>query len=84
MNRPYTLHQLAKIGPPAADAIPTLNTVLTSDRPLERYLAVCALEAIGPQSLPSIKQALNDADPIVREAAAEAIRAIRTAGGARS
>ena len=77
MSRPFALHQLAKLGPRAADAIPTLTTVLTSQLPLERYLALCALEAIGPQALPSITQALNDTDPVVKDTAADALRSLK-------
>ena len=46
---------------------------LTYLRWLERYLAACALESIGPgatQALPALQRTLDDPDPIVREAAA--------------
>ncbi len=84
MSRSFALTQLAKLGAKAADAIPTLNTVLTSDRPIERYLALCALEAIGRPSLATLKQAMSDPDPIVRETAAEAVRSLDSAEGPRS
>ncbi|MEO6545349.1 MAG: HEAT repeat domain-containing protein, partial [Nitrospiraceae bacterium] len=34
MNRTYTLHQLAKLGPRAADAVSGIAAVLTSEKPL--------------------------------------------------
>jgi HEAT repeat protein len=80
-NRTYTLHQLAKLGPRAAETASGIADVLTTGQPLERYLAVCALEAIGPSSLAALKQAVNDTDPIVRETAADAVRALETTEG---
>ncbi len=78
-NRTYSLVQLARLGPRAAEATAAIRGILTSGLPLERYLAVCALEAIGRSSLPALEQALNDADPIVREAAADAVRSLGAA-----
>jgi|CXWL01.1.fsa_nt_gi HEAT repeat protein len=79
MNRTYTLHQLAKLGPRAADAVSGIAAVLTAEKPLERYLAASALEEIGPaaqDSAPALQRALHDTDPIVREAALAALRSI--------
>lgn len=82
-NRTYTLHQLAKLGLRAAEAVPQLTTVLNSEQPLERYLAVNALESIGPAATvatAALQRSLDDPDPIVREAAADALQAIRGKG----
>lgn len=79
MNRTYTLHQLAKLGPRAADAVPGIAAVLTAEKPLERYLAASALEEIGPagkESVPALQRALHDTDPIVREAVLAALQSI--------
>ena len=79
MNRTYTLHQLAKLGPRAADAVSGIAAVLTAEKPLERYLAASALEEIGPtakESTPALQRALHDTDPIVREAALAALQSI--------
>ncbi len=81
MNRPYALHQLAKQGPRAADATPIVNAILTSEHPLERYLAVCVLEAIGSQTRDFIKQSTNDSDPVVRETAVDALRLLESSAG---
>ena len=79
MNRTYTLHQLAKLGPRAADAVSGIAAVLTTGKPLERYLAASALEGIGPaaqESTPALQRALHDTDPIVREAVTAALQSI--------
>ena len=79
MNRTYTLHQLAKLGPRAADAVSGIAAVLTTGKPLERYLAASALEEIGPaakESAPALQRALHDTDPIVREAVTAALQSI--------
>lgn len=79
MNRTYTLHQLAKLGPRAADAVSGIAAVLTAEKPLERYLAASALEEIGPaakESTPSLQRALHDTDPIVREAVLATLQSI--------
>ena len=79
MNRTYTLHQLAKLGPRAADAVSGIAAVLTTGKPLERYLAASALEEIGPaaqESTPALQRALHDTDPIVREAVTAALQSI--------
>ncbi|HET9868122.1 MAG TPA: HEAT repeat domain-containing protein, partial [Nitrospira sp.] len=60
-------------------AVPKLASLLTAERALERYLAACALQSVGPsavQAVPALQRTLNDPDPIVREAAAEALQAI--------
>lgn len=78
-NRTYTLHQLAKLGPRAAEALSGIAAMLTSERPLERYLAASALEEMGPaakESAPALQRALHDTDPIVREAALTALQSI--------
>ena len=78
-NRTYTLHQLAKLGPRAADTVPAIAVVLTAEQPLERYLAACALESIGPaakEAATALEQAKKDPDPVVREAVAQALQAI--------
>ena len=79
MNRTYTLHQLAKLGPRAADAVSGIAAVLTTGKPLERYLAASALEGIGPaaqESTPALQRALHDTDPVVREAALTTLQSI--------
>jgi HEAT repeat protein len=71
--------ELAKLGPRAAEAVPKLSALLTAEKPLERYLAACALETIGPvakAAAPALQRSLEDPDPIVREAVAEALHAI--------
>jgi len=78
-NRTYTLHQLAKLGPRAAETVPALAAVLTAEQPLERYLAACALESIGPaakEAVTALQQAAQDPDPIVRESVAQALQSI--------
>lgn len=86
-NRAYTLHQLAKLGPRAAGTVPGIASILTTEQPLERYLAACALGEIGPaakEAIPALQQALRDADPVVREAAAEALQSISRETGSPS
>jgi HEAT repeat protein len=73
------LLQLAKLGPRAAEAVPKLASLLSAERPLERYLAASTLESVGPgalQAVPALQRTLADPDPIVREAAAEALHSI--------
>ncbi len=80
-NRPYTLLQLAKLGPRAADARSGIATILAAKQPLDRYLAACALEEIGPAAkdvAPAVRRALNDEELVVREAAAQALQAIES------
>jgi len=82
-DQTYPLLQLAKLGPHAAEAIPKLTTLLASEKPLERYLTVNALESIGraaETATPALQRSLDDPDPIVREAAAEALQSIRKNG----
>jgi HEAT repeat protein len=79
MNAGYSLLQIAKRGSRSSQAVPAITAILTADRPLERYLAVCALEAIGKPALAPLRQALGDADPVVREAAADAVRLLEAA-----
>lgn len=79
MNRTYTLHQLAKLGPRSADAVSGIAAVLTTGEPLERYLAASALVEIGPaakEATPALQRALHDIDPVVREAALTALQSI--------
>jgi HEAT repeat protein len=78
-SRAYTLGQLAKLGPRAVEAVPSLIPLLTAEQPLDRYLAAITLEAIGPaakEAEPSLRRALDDQEPVVREAATDALRAI--------
>ena len=78
-DRTYPMLELAKLGPRAAEAVPKLSALLTAEKPLERYLAACALETIGPvakAAAPALQRSLEDQDPIVREAVAEALHAI--------
>ena len=78
-DRTYPLLQLAKLGPRAAEAAPQLAALLTAERPLERYLAACALESIGPSakgSLTALEQSVQDPDPVVRAAVVEAMQSI--------
>jgi HEAT repeat protein len=80
-SRIYTLQQLARLGPRAVEAVPSLIPLLMSEQPLDRYLAVVTLDAIGPSAKEaerSLRQALDDREPVVREAAADALRAIGT------
>jgi HEAT repeat protein len=77
--RDYTLLQVAKLGPRAAEATPALIPILSAPRPLERYLAAEALAAIGPAASaarPALEAALRDEEPVVRESAAAALEAI--------
>lgn len=78
-SRAYTFQQLAKLGPRAVKAVPSLIPLLTAEQPLDRYLAAITLEAIGPaakEAEPSLRRALDDQEPVVREAATDALRAI--------
>jgi HEAT repeats len=78
-DRTHPLVQLAKFGPRAAEAVPNLSFLLTAQRPLERYLAASALESIGSaarDAVPALRQGLQDADPVVQEAVAEALKRI--------
>ncbi|WP_455242261.1 HEAT repeat domain-containing protein, partial [Petrachloros mirabilis] len=53
--------------------------LLAAEQPLERYLAACTLAEIGStakETVPALRAAVQDPDPIVREAAAEALQAI--------
>jgi len=80
----YPLVQLARIGPGAVEAVPKLSSILAADKPLERYLAACALETMGPvakDAAPALQRSLEDADPVVREAVAEALEAIENIKG---
>ncbi len=78
-NRIYPLQQLAKLGPRAAETSSDIAALLTTEQPLERYLAACALAEIGSaakETVPALREAIQDPDPVVREAAAEALQAI--------
>ena len=78
-DRTYPLLQLARLGPRAAEAVPKLSSLLAADKPLERYLAACVLETIGPAAKDAasyLQRGLEDPDPVVREAVAEALEAI--------
>lgn len=78
-NKDDALQRLARLGPPAAEAVSVITALLSDPFPLNRYLAVEALAAIGAaanQSIPALQRGLDDGDPIVREAAAEALRSI--------
>ena len=78
-DRSHSLLQLARLGPRAVEAVPKLSSLLTAQRPLERYLAANALESIGPaaaEAVPALRQGLQDADPVVREAVAETLKRI--------
>jgi HEAT repeat protein len=82
-----TLQRLARLGPPAAEAVPALSAVLNDPLPLNRYLAAEALGTIGAaakQSIPVLQRTLHDTDPIVRDAATEALHLIETATGGKS
>jgi HEAT repeat protein len=64
-----------------------LSSLLAADKPLERYLAACALETIGPAARDAasyLQRSLEDSDPIVREAVAEALQAIENPRSAAS
>jgi HEAT repeat protein len=77
--RDYTLLQLAKLGPRAAEAVPALIPLLSDRRPLDRYLAAEALGAIGPEAAPArpaLAAALQDEEGVVRESAAWALETI--------
>jgi len=83
-NKDDALQRLARLGPPAAEAVPVITALLSDPFPLNRYLAVEALAAIGAaanQSIPALQRGLDDGDPIVREAAAEALRSIDNGKG---
>ncbi|SLM48349.1 conserved protein of unknown function [Nitrospira japonica] len=81
-DREEALQRLARLGPPAAEAVPAIVPLLDDRLPLHRYLAVETLEAIGPGAahvLPALRRLLDDPDPIVREAVAVALRSIESA-----
>jgi HEAT repeat protein len=76
----HALLQLARRGPRAAHAVPKLTSLLTAQRPIERYLAANALESIGSaaaEAVPALQHSLQDQDPVVREAVAEALKRIQ-------
>jgi HEAT repeat protein len=78
-GREYTLLQLAKLGPRAAEAVPALVPILGAPRALDRYLAAEALGAIGPAAAaarPALSAAVRDEDAVVRESAARALEAL--------
>ncbi|MDF0644932.1 MAG: HEAT repeat domain-containing protein [Nitrospira sp.] len=81
-GREDALQQLARLGPPAAEAVPAIIPFLNDRLPLHRYLAVEALGAIGPaaaQALSALGQTRADQDPVVRDAVADALRSIESA-----
>jgi HEAT repeats len=62
-NRTHALHQLAKLGPRAGETVSGIFPLLATHQPLERYLAACTLEEIGPSAnaaIPALQQALHD------------------------
>ncbi len=78
-SRTYTLQQLAKLGPRAAEAVPSLIPLLAAEPALNRYLAAVTLEAIGPAARDAespLRHRLEDHEPVVREAVVDALRAI--------
>lgn len=78
-NKDDAIQRLARLGPPAAGAIPVLAVLLSDRAPLTRFLAAEALASIGDAahtSIPALQQSLHDGDPIVREAATDALHAI--------
>lgn len=78
-NRTHSLQQLAKLGPRAAETASDVAALLTAEQPLERYLAACALAEIGKaakETVPALRAAVQDPDPVVREAAAEGLQVI--------
>jgi len=80
-GREYALHQLARLGPTAIAAAPVLITVLQDERPMHRYLAIEALNAIGAggeRSIVALTPLLHDPDPVVRESAADTLAAIES------
>lgn len=81
-SRTYTLQQLAKLGPRAAEAVPSLIPLLTAEPALNRYLAAVTLEAIGPAAKDAespLRHRIEDHEPVVREAVVDALRAITVA-----
>ena len=83
---------LGRLGPPAIGAAPALVGLLKDAAPLltERlwddyrrayWEAACALAKMGEPAMPTLERALLDELPAVRDAAASALKKIRTARG---
>lgn len=80
-DREDALQRLARLGPPAAEAVPAIIPLLNDRLLLHRYLAIETLGAIGPaaaQSLPALRQLLVDQEQVVRDAAADALRVVES------
>jgi len=75
----YALDRLGKQGARAADAIPDIVVELHSSSVLMRFMAAWTLMHIGSPArtaLPRLRAALSDPNSLVRDGAADAIRAI--------
>jgi len=74
---------LSEIGPPAAEAVPSLLRALTDENAALRMLAAQALGAIGQATeavIAALQAATNDADADVRETAAWALEQLEVVG----
>jgi len=71
--------ELAKAGPEAAPAVPSLIPLLKDSDPLVRRLAAYALGQVGEkakEAIPALREALNDRERDVVTASINALRAI--------
>jgi HEAT repeat protein len=78
----YTLEQLSKQGPYAAEAVPDVTDELRSNSALIRFLATWTLAHIGAPArtaLPQLRTTAADEKSLVRDGAAEAIRILEAA-----
>lgn len=78
----YALERLSKQGGRAVEAIPDILRELHAEPVLIRFLAAWTLMHIGPEAraaLPELRAAQADPDSLVRDGAADAIRAVEGA-----
>jgi HEAT repeat protein len=75
----YSLHRLARLGPPAAPLADELARLLVHPDDIVRYTAIETLGAIGPaarSAAAALRGLLEDRDPVIREAARRVLELI--------
>jgi HEAT repeat protein len=75
--RHHAAAALQQIGPAAAEAMPALVIALGDPDKYIQWMALKALERIGPVAVPALVAALNDPLEVVRQNATEALKKIR-------
>jgi HEAT repeat protein len=78
-RRAFLLDSIAKLGPAAEPAIPTLAKLLSDKNDGVRHSAIDALVAVGPAATDALKKATRHRDPVVRETAEEGLKEMREA-----